>query len=285
MIWSVEATSANEIPGARPFLRWAGGKRWLIPQLPQVLGDFNFKAYHEPFLGGAAAFLGLSVVGPSFLSDLNTELIETYTQVRDDPQAVARKLKHHATQENVKEYYYYLRATKPDVPSERAARFIFLNRTSYNGIFRVNLQGHYNVPFGRHNPQIPTECDLLAVSRRLHGAVVYDGDFAECLKHVASGDLVFLDPPYTAAHNYNGFVKYNQKLFSWKDQARLSDVVDEIRSRGAYYIMTNAAHPSIAELFDKGDRKIVTNRKNAIGGTFAYRGTVAEYLFTNIGTL
>ena len=141
----MEAASTNEAPEARPFLRWVGGKRWLVPQLPQILGDLNFKTYHEPFLGGGSAFLGLSRGGPSFLSDLNTELIETYVQVRDDPQGVARELKQH---KYIEEYYYYLRAAKPELPSARAARFIFLNHTSYNGIFRVNLRGDYNVPFG-----------------------------------------------------------------------------------------------------------------------------------------
>lgn len=234
-------------------------------------------------MGGGATFLGLSPNGPSFLADLNAELIETYTQVRDDPQGVARELKLHENHENIKEYYYYLRAAKPNLPSERAARFIFLNRTSYNGIFRVNQNGDYNVPFGRGEPVIPTERELLAVSKRLQSAVLNPGDFAERLENVSPGDLVFLDPPYTVAHNFNGFVKYNQKLFSWKDQARLSKVVDKIKAKGALYVLTNAAHPSIAELFDKGDRRVELNRKNAIGGRSADRGMVAEYIFTNIG--
>jgi DNA adenine methylase len=275
----MEVASTNATPEARPFLRWAGGKRWLVPQLPQVLGNLTFNAYHEPFLGGGSAFLGLSRDCRSFLSDLNAELIETYIQIRDNPLGVARHLKRH---KNNEEYYYYLRAAKPRLPVTRAARFIFLNHTSYNGIFRVNLRGGYNVPFGRRVPQIPTECDLLAVSERLQKADIYAGDFAECLENVYSGDLVFLDPPYTVSHNYNGFVKYNQKLFSWKDQTRLSEVVDEIKRKGALYILTNAAHPSIDKLFDKGDMRIVTSRKNAIGGRSASRGTATEYMFTNM---
>jgi DNA adenine methylase len=278
----MEAASTNEIPEARPFLRWAGGKRWLVPQLPQMLGDLRFNAYHEPFLGGGSAFLGLSQGIPSFLSDLNAELIETYIQVRDDPQGVARELEQH---KYLEEYYYHLRSVELDQPVARAARFIFLNHTSYNGIFRVNLQGKYNVPFGRRTPQIPNERDLLAVSRRLQNAVVYVADFAECLKNVSSGDLVFLDPPYTVSHNYNGFVKYNQKLFSWEDQTRLSTIVDDIKRKQAFYILTNASHPSIAELFDKGDRRITTSRRNAIGGRSASRGSATEYLFTNTSAL
>ena len=136
----------------------------------------------------------------------------------------------------------------------------------------------------RRTPIIPTERDLLAVSARLQKAIVYSADFAECLENVSSGDLVFLDPPYTVSHNYNGFVKYNQKLFSWEDQTRLSEVVDVIKRKDAYYILTNAAHPSIVELFDKGDRRILTSRRNAIGGRSASRGTATEYMFTNTGT-
>ena len=274
----MEAESVNATAVARPFLRWAGGKRWLVPQLPQILGDLTFNAYHEPFLGAGSIFLGLSHSGRSFLSDLNAELIETYIQVRDNARAVAGELEQHRNDE---EYYYDLRATKPDSPVARAARFIFLNHTSYNGIFRVNLRGDYNVPFGRRAPQMPTESDLMVVSERLKDSVVYSADFSECIGHVSSGDLVFLDPPYTVAHNYNGFVRYNQKLFSWEDQTRLSALIDVIKSRDAYYMLTNAAHSSIAELFDKGDRRIITSRKNAIAGLTSSRGVATEYLFTN----
>jgi len=277
----MEPVSTNATSSAQPFLRWAGGKRWLVPQLPEILGDLRFNAYHEPFLGGGSIFLGLSHDGRSFLSDLNAELIETYIQVRDNPRAVARELRQHKSD---KEYYYDLRAAKPSLPVARAARFIFLNHTSYNGIFRVNLRGDYNVPFGRHTPRVPTEDDLLAVSEQLQKSVMHTADFAECVEHVSPGDLVFLDPPYTVAHNYNGFVRYNQKLFSWEDQARLSVVIDEIKRKNAFYILTNAAHSSIAELFDKGDKKIVTSRKNAIAGLISSRGIATEYLFTNVGT-
>ncbi|MEU8391415.1 Dam family site-specific DNA-(adenine-N6)-methyltransferase [Micromonospora sp. NPDC048843] len=265
----------------RPFLRWVGGKRWLIPQLSELIGDLKFRAYHEPFLGGASAFFGLLPAGPSFLSDLNSELIHTYATVRDDPAGVSRALKRHR---NTEEYYYCLRAAQPRVDSTKAARFIFLNHTSYNGVYRVNRQGGYNVPFGRRDgiPRLPSEEDLEAAASRLQGVTLSSTDFAQCIDNINEGDLVFLDPPYTVAHNHNGFVKYNQKLFSWEDQVRLSELVSEIRNRGAFYILTNAAHLSVAELFEKGDRRIETSRRNAIGGLSASRGTAIEYLFTNV---
>jgi DNA adenine methylase len=270
--------------GVRPFLRWVGGKRWLIPQLSELIGGLKFRAYHEPFLGGGSAFFGLLPDGPSFLSDLNSELIHTYMTVRDDPAGVSRELKRH---KNTEEYYYDLRAARPKADSTKAARFIFLNHTSYNGIYRVNQQGGYNVPFGRRDgtPQLPSREDLKAVSLRLQGATLSSTDFAQCIDSIAEGDLVFLDPPYTVAHNHNNFVKYNQKLFSWEDQVRLSGLVSEIRDQGAFYILTNAAHSSVAELFEKGDRRIETSRRNAIGGLSASRGTAIEYLFTNVSRL
>ncbi len=226
--------------------------------------------------------MGLALGKPVYLSDLNVELIEVYEQVRANPEAVALHLSRH---KNTEEYYYRLRAMSCRLPVTRAARFIFLNHTSYNGIFRVNSRtGKYNVPYGRKPlPQVPSLEDLVAISKRLHDSVIFAADFAECAKNVSEGDLVFLDPPYTVAHNNNGFVKYNQKLFSWGDQERLSVLIDHIRAQNAYYILTNAAHLSIRLLFDKGDRCIETNRRNNIGGSMAARGTATEYVFTNVG--
>ncbi len=156
----------------------------------------------------------------------------------------------------------------PEDKVERAARFLYLNHTSFNGIYRVNLDGVYNVPFGnRPSPQIPTAQHLRDVAKRLARAKLGTGDFAKCIKHVNQGDLVFLDPPYTVAHNHNGFVKYNQRLFSFDDQKRLSALIDKIRDRGAYYILANAAHDSIVDLFDKNDILLETTRRNVIGAS------------------
>lgn len=264
-----------------PILRWAGGKRWLVPQLPKLVGSLEMNNFHEPFLGGASVFLGLPTEGKAYLSDLNAELIETYQQVRDDVDAVAGALRKYR---NTPEDYYRVRGQRLRSPSARAARFIFLNHTSFNGIYRVNLKGVYNVPYGRRGaPKIPDRHRLRAVSNRLQGVQLSVADFADCLANVTAGDLVFLDPPYTVAHNNNGFIRYNRRLFSFEDQGRLSDLIDEIRNRGAYYILTNAAHVSIAELFDKGDRRLGTSRKNAVGGRTAARGAAVELLFTNVG--
>lgn len=263
-----------------PLLRWAGGKRWLVPLVDELASAVEVERYHEPFAGGAALFFGTNIGKRSFLSDLNPNLIETYLAVRDDPEGVWERLRQY---QNAADDYYAARESKPRKPSYRAARFIFLNHTSFNGLYRVNLKGEYNVPFGyRHSDNRPTREHLLAASQRLASASLVAEDFSQTRERVGRGDLVFLDPPYTVAHNRNGFVKYNGRLFLFADQERLSALIDEIRAAGAYYVMTNAAHVSIAELFEKGDSRIETSRKNAVGGRSASRGRATEYLFTNL---
>jgi DNA adenine methylase len=262
-------------------VRWAGGKRWLLPRIRELVGEREFPAYHEPFLGGASIFLGLQGFPTAYLRDTNAELIAAFRAIRARPVKVARLLEEFA---NDSDTYYTVRASAPTDRYERAARFIYLNHTSFNGIYRVNLEGVYNVPFGnRTSPQIPSAEHLKRVAKRLQDARLDVGDFAECLDQVGKGDLVFLDPPYTVAHNNNGFVKYNQKLFRFEDQRRLSTLIDEIRRRGAFYILANAAHPSIAELFTRSwNSRVETSRRNSIGGVNAKRGSATEYLFTNL---
>ena len=263
-----------------PFLRWAGGKRWLVPKILDLLGAEPLVRYHEPFLGGGAVFFALATRGESFLSDLNTDLIEVYCQVRDDPFGVAERL---AQYENTKDAYYAARRDAPTDALQRAARFVFLNHTSYNGIFRVNLRGEYNVPYGnRKYLKIPDEQSLMAVSQRLKGVKITACDFEQALSEVRYGDLVFLDPPYTVAHNNNGFVKYNQHLFSFEDQRRLAESVRGIAERGGRFILTNAAHHSIDSLFSPLGQRIEVSRRNSVGGRSAARGRAAEYVFTNL---
>jgi DNA adenine methylase len=267
--WSVPA----------PF-RWAGGKRWLLPILHDLLGYGKVRAYHEPFLGSGSVFLGLPPFDQAVLSDSNADLIEAFEVIREAPEEVAAAANANRNDEAT---YYRMRASVPLDRVERTARFLYLNHTSFNGIYRVNLDGIYNVPFGRReNYNIPGATHLSEVAARLKNAVLMTRDFAACIDQVQAGDLVFLDPPYTVAHNQNGFIKYNQRLFSFEDQRRLSHLIDDLKAVGAYYILTNAAHHSIAELFEKGDSRLETRRRNTIGGFNADRGAATEYLFTNL---
>ncbi len=262
---------------AKPFLRWAGGKTWLLKHL----GAFRleYENYHEPFLGGGAVFLHLRPPQKIYLSDLNSELIHTYLALKSDVNKVISELKKF---KNTESEYYRIRKANFTNDYKKAARFIFLNQTSFNGIFRVNLKGEYNVPYGFRNVPVFDAESLQAISTVLKKANIYEGDFSSISKHLKKSDLVFLDPPYTVTHNNNGFIKYNQKLFSLDDQYRLSNLIDEVKAKKAYYILTNAAHTKIEEIFEKGDRKIDLERASLIGGTNAKRGQFKELVFTNL---
>lgn len=261
----------------KPILRWAGGKTWLIKYLGNIKKG-SYKNYHEPFLGGGATFFYLKPQGHAFLSDLNGDLIETYQTIKDKAKHVIRKLSEF---DNTEEFYYKIRSENFNSAVERTARFIYLNHTSYNGIYRVNLKGVYNVPFGFRSKDFLNRENLLSAQQALKDTTLYTGDFYDALKNVKRGDLVFLDPPYTVSHNNNGFIKYNEKIFSLDDQIRLSKLIDDIKSKGAFYILTNAAHKTIEDIFDKGDRKLTLNRASLIGGINSQRGQTSEFVFTN----
>lgn len=263
---------------AIPFLRWAGGKKWLKKEINKFLPKDGFVDYHEPFLGGGAIFFYLDPIKDSFLNDLNKELIDTYECIKDDVEAVINELNKY---KNTEDFYYKIRSQKLRSNIKKTARFIYLNQTSFNGIYRVNLKGEYNVPFGYRSKNFLEPDNLRAVSVKLQKASFSHVDFLFCLDKVKKGDLVFLDPPYTITHNNNGFFKYNQKLFSEKDQYKLSEMVNEIKNIGAYYILTNAAHDKVKEIFNKGDKIIKLKRASLIGGANAKRGKYSEYIFTN----
>jgi DNA adenine methylase len=263
---------------AKPFLRWAGGKSWLIKHLKNVK-RLEFNNYHEPFLGGGATFFYLNPANTAFLSDLNKELIDTYKAIRDNVDLVITKLK---TFENTEKQYYDIRETTFNDLIDNAAKFIYLNQTSFNGIYRVNLKGIYNVPYGYRSKGFIDEDLLRSVSLSLQKTELSTSDFDIVRDNITRGDLVFLDPPYTVSHNDNGFIKYNEKLFSLGDQYRLSELISFIKDQDAFYILTNAAHHKVKEIFEKNDQVHELSRANLIGGINAERGSTNELIFTNL---
>jgi DNA adenine methylase len=265
----------------KPFLRWAGGKTWLIKHLDKIKAT-TFNNYHEPFLGGASTYFYLHPSGHSYLSDLNEDLIETYNAIKQNAPAVIRTLK---TFSNSAKEYYEIRDRNYTSVYMRAAKFIYLNQTSYNGIYRVNLKGIYNVPYGFRKKNFLDIDNLLNAQRALSNTSITSQDFFEVSKKLQRNDLIFLDPPYTVSHNDNGFIKYNEKIFSLDDQIRLSKLIDIVKRKGAYYILTNAAHKTIDEIFEKGDKKIVLSRASLIGGLNSKRGQTSEFIFTNTNLL
>lgn len=266
----------------KPFLRWAGGKTWLLKDICKYLPE-NFNNYYEPFLGGGAVYIHLKSIGKiqneAFLSDRNSDLINAYNVIKHATYELIRILNEYR---NEKEFYYFLRDQKFSNDIQKAAQFIFLNRTSFNGIYRVNLRGEYNVPYGFKNYKILFDFDnLLKLMDTFKDTSFTTCDFEDTIETVRKGDLVFLDPPYTVAHENNGFIKYNQKIFAWEDQERLAEYIELIKAKGAYFILTNAVHININNLFQNIGSKHLVNRYSVVGGRGAKRKVISEYIFTN----
>lgn len=267
------------MPSIEPFIRWAGGKSWFIEYFLKEIEGLNIRNYYEPFLGGGAVFFSLDGYKHAYLSDINPELINLYEQIRDNPIeliSVFEKL------ENSEEEYYRIRGLEEESCVQRAARFLYLNQTSYNGLYRVNKQGKYNVPYGFRENWLYDVERIRQASQKLQKVKFKCCDFAYYKYRIKEGDLVFLDPPYTVSHNQNGFIEYNRNLFSLDDQKRLCKFIRFISDKGAYYVLTNAAHPVIKEIFGNEGRMVELTRNSLIGGKNSKRGEISEYMFTNI---
>jgi len=267
---------------AKPILRWAGGKTWLLKEIHNYLPK-KFNNYYEPFIGGGSVYIHLNstnrIQNKAFLSDQNCDLINTYNVIKNEPDDLIELLKEF---KNEKDFYYYLRGQNFTNNIQRAAQFIFLNRTSFNGIYRVNLKGEYNVPFGFKTYKTLFDFNnLIKLSHMFQNTFFNSFDFENILEDIKKNDLVFLDPPYTVAHENNGFIKYNQKIFAWGDQIRLATFIEKLKSKQAYYIMTNAAHDNIDNLFQNIGKKQKLKRFSVVGGKGAKRVEINEYIFTN----
>lgn len=260
----------------KPFIKWAGGKRWLLDDASFALPGFTGR-YIEPFLGGGAVFFH---IGPaaSILSDVNARLIATYRAIRDEWQLVQKGLQdfqvHHS-----KDFYYAERKREHEASHLRAAQFLYLNRTCFNGLYRENLRGEFNVPIGTKTQVILADDDFKRASRLLAAADLRVSDFEAVVAEAGDGDLVFVDPPYTTAHNCNGFLKYNQTIFTWEDQKRLKSAIGDAKARGARVVLTNADHESIHELYEGLGTPQVVSRKSVISGSASSRRVTTEALF------
>lgn len=265
----------------KPFLRWTGGKNWLVPEFSKIVSKINYNDYHEPFLGGGSIFFSLNTEKKSFLSDYNPELINCYFHVKNNPDKVLNYLKDFP---QTKDFYYEIRDCELKLNIKNAAKFIYINRTSFNGIYRVNKSGKFNVPYGFKTFDLKEfENKIYSCSNQLKNSNLLSTDFQESIVNIKENDLVFLDPPYTISHNNNGFIKYNEKLFSKFDQFRLSDLIGEIRDRGAFYILSNAHHPEVKKIYDKFNDEVYTlSRKSLIAAKSSARNNYKEYIFTNI---
>jgi DNA adenine methylase len=244
------------MPRLRPFVKWAGGKRQIIPLLKRHLPE-GWNKYFEPFLGGGA--LLFEITPPkAVVSDLNYELINAYRVVKERVEELIEVLKRHR---NEKDYYYRVRDLDPDTldPVERAGRFLYLNKTCYNGLYRVNSRGKFNVPFGFYkNPKICDEDNLRAVSEYLRGSDVkiLHCDYRKCLEEARRGDFVYLDPPYDPVSRTSRFTEYLPGGFGEEDQLELARVFRELTERGVLVLLSNSDTPLVRELY--GDFYIET---------------------------
>ena len=258
-----------------PFLKWAGGKRWLVEKFLELI-NYEGERYIEPFLGSGAVFFGISP-STAILSDTNKDLIDTYIALRDNWQGVSEILHTHHNKHS-KLYYYKVRSEPTDSLVEKAAKFIYLNRTCWNGLYRVNLQGAFNVPIGTKKNVVLKTDDFEQLSHRLKAAKFFHQDFSKTMFTAGLGDIVYVDPPYTVRHNNNGFIKYNESLFSWDDQVRLRYEVERAVDRGAKVIVSNADHESICDLYSGIGEMFSLSRNSSISGRADRRGTYGELL-------
>lgn len=262
-----------------PFLKWPGGKRWFVSKHLDLV-PVGFNRYIEPFAGSASLFFALRP-SDAILCDTNRELIDTFRAIRWRPRMVKRALEHHAAHHS-DDYYYRIRSTNPTDLIAKAARMIYLNRTCFNGIYRVNLKGKFNVPRGSKDTVIFDTDDFSEIASVLRRAELMVDDFAAAINQADTRDLVFADPPYTVQHNRNGFLKYNEKIFSWDDQVRLASCLAEARDRGAFIVSTNANHDSVRSLYsERGFNCQPTTRFSAISGLAKDRGKYEELIITS----
>lgn len=261
-----------------PFLKWPGGKRWAAPTVAALVRDSLSGTYYEPFLGGGAVFFCLRPER-AVLSDINTELTNVYVTVRDRPGELLREIEAIPVTSDA---YYRIRAARPQTPLLRAAYFLYLNRTAFGGIYRLNLRGEFNVPYGggERTPAPLWGNKLLAkASAALQGIEIKGSDFEPILEGVRPGDVVYCDPTYTVVHDTNGFIRYNERNFSWADQKRLAAAAHKAVGQGASVIVSNGHHDAIARLYPQAQVQIL-ERKSLVSPRPSGRQTVREYLFT-----
>ena len=270
---------SDHAPAMPPFLKWAGGKRWFVRSYSHLLPK-EFGRYFEPFLGSGAVFFYLAPQR-AILSDKNVDLVTTYNVLKRNWRGIYRLLENHHAHHN-SDYFYLMREARPATAVARAARLLYLNRTCWNGLYRVNQKGEFNVPIGTKSTVVLANDDFAAISRCLRRATIKAQDFEVTLKLAVQGDFVFLDPPYSVAHNNNGFVKYNHQLFSWNDQIRLRNAVRQAIARGVKVLLTNANHDSIRKLYSGIGSHTVVSRASVLAGDATFRRTAQELVICAI---
>lgn len=277
---SQPATTIETPAAAEPFMKWVGGKRQILTDIRMHVPP-TFGRYFEPFLGGGAVFFDLHATGKvrqrCYLGDANRELVNAYEVVRDDTDKLVAALRDHA-REHSRDHYYAVRSTRCATAVKDAAKTIYLNRTCYNGVYRVNKAGGFNVPIGRYtNPTICDEPNLRACAETLRNAELVAGDFATVLAYAREGDFCYLDPPYVPVSGTSDFTSFTAARFTMADQERLAACARRLKESGVHVLLSNADLPVVRELYAGfGLRRV--EAKRAINSKGGKRGAVGELL-------
>ena len=272
----------------KPFVKWAGGKRQLLPAIANHIP--KFERYFEPFLGGGAVFFSLISQyrdAKWFVSDLNSDLVLSYVTVRDRVKELIHALELHSVNyfKNPSSYYYKIRESNPKGEIDKVSKLIFLNKTCFNGLYRVNSKGKFNVPLGKYiNPNIVNKESLLAVSETLQSKEVSIKcqDFERALKNAVSGDFVYMDPPYHPVSETASFTSYTEGDFDYKDQERLYAKFKALDRKGVKVLLSNSKSPEILDLFEEfSDGIIEINANRFINSISKKRTGHTELLIKN----
>ncbi|MHA7733988.1 DNA adenine methylase [Nitrosopumilus sp. S6] len=265
----------------KPFVKWAGGKRQLIPILNENLPK-SFGTYYEPFIGGGALLFHILSERDGqkcSISDLNSDLVLAYTTIRNRIDDLISSLKNHERnyQKDSKSYYYAVRESNPRSEIEKTSRLLFLNRTCFNGLYRVNSKGKFNVPLGRYtNPNIVNEDNLRSVSSILQSSkvAIKCRDFEAVLRDAKKDDLVYFDPPYQPVSDTANFTSYTNKDFTDKDLERLAELCNKLDSKGCKVLLSNSDSKQVSDMFSgkpwkinkiQANRSINSNSKKRTG--------------------
>jgi DNA adenine methylase len=266
---------------AKPFVKWVGGKRQLLPSIAKFAPRLGPRAtYHEPFTGGGAVFFHLQPKR-AVLTDSNERLIRTYRGIKNDVEGVITLLRSYAEQHN-KRFYLSVRARDIDATDDDvqiAAWFVYLNRTGYNGLYRVNSKNGFNVPFGDYkNPTICDADNLRACARALKGARLEKRDFGAVLGRAKPGDFVYFDPPYIPLTATSRFTDYTSEGFSDAEQVRLRDIALELKQRGVHVLLSNSSAPRVYDLYERHFECVAVDARRSVNCKPDGRGRIPELL-------
>lgn len=278
----------DNVKKAKPFLKWVGGKGQLLTQF-QSLFPKKYNSYFEPFIGGGAVFFSINPQ-KAHINDINKTLVQTYTHIKNDVEKLIKSLAKLEKEflakdtEARKEFYYSIREKYNSLSHEdfkKSLYFLFFNKTAFNGVYRENSKGGFNVPMGSYkNPKIVDEENLREVSKMLSNTKITSGSFVDAVKNAKAGDFVYFDPPYHPLSETSSFTSYSKDSFSKDDQIKLQDLFVELDKRGVYVMLSNSSAPFIQEIYS-GYKQIPVYASRMINSKADKRGKISEVVIIN----